>query len=123
MNIATVNESIYLGSGWAIAAVVDRNVIAASYIEHPDTIDLKAAVEAFKSNPVVIAAEKAAQDAWDALQAAEAADSDEDEIERLDRDFSATAIRIRGGMMSSTEFCYEFSRKERAKAGVKNEWI
>ena len=46
MHTIPVNEEIYSGSGWAVAAILNGRVIAFQKIEHPDAGDVAAAVEA-----------------------------------------------------------------------------
>lgn len=122
MLTSIVPETIYQGAGWAVAALAGDTVIAAIYIEHPDA-DLKGQIEQLKASQVVIAAGREADEAYDAIEAAEASDADEEEIDRLNAIFEAKALKIRGGMMSATEFCHTFDAKERAKAGISNKWF
>jgi len=121
MKTINVNESVYNGSGWAIALIINDVVIDARYIDHPDTSDTEQAINDLRSTDAYRAA-KAKEDA--AYAAKEAADSSDSDIyEPLEAAFDAAAITIRCGMMSGTSFNYMFSARERAQAGIRNQWV
>lgn len=108
MHTIPVNEEIYSGSGWAVAAILNGRVIAFQKIEHPDAGDVAAAVEALKATPEAAEGARLYREWMDA----------DDEAEHI-----GSTFRIVGGMMSCGEFCYGLTNKERSQAGVKNKWF
>lgn len=109
----SVLPDVYRGSGWAVAVIAGAGsalqVVDCEYIEHPDTSDVRAAIDALKARPAYIAA-KAAH---------EAAKAQPDYLENED----SAEVRIAGGMMSCTEFVNGMTAAQRKRAGVKNKWF
>lgn len=127
MNQVKVNETAYRGAGWAWALrigggeVVHARFVDAAADGFPSAAEITAALEAFKCDPVVIAAEALGQAAWSALEAASAksrSETEDEEIERLDAAFEACAARIQLGMMSGGFLCVDFDKIDRARAGL-----
>ena len=120
MMTATVPSELYQGSGWACAAIVDGKVIALRY--GPDGAAAEgeagymaaaAEVDALKADPIVQAAETAANAAWNAIDTLEA-----DEQEAAEARACAISLTIRVGMCGGTEFHHTFDKAEERKLGL-----
>ncbi len=123
MRIASVKSDLYTGAGWAVAAIVNNEVIAFEFIEHPDTSDVKAACDRVYGLPIVVAAAERDDAEYEAAQTA-------DDPEAAEAAWSEKyALVVRGGMMSAGEFNFCFSKRERSAivtdsgVGIKNEWF
>ena len=120
MKTLQVPNEIYKGAGWAVTAIVNERIIGAVYIDHPDTCDVRAAIDELERQPAVNAAQEEDERQYDLAESIE----DDEEREKAGYKWSDNyAVEIVGGMMSSTEFNYMLSAKERNKAGIKNKWF
>jgi len=108
MLTAKMDEALYSGAGYAVAAILDGQVIVAAYIpgataRKPTRPELAAAYQAVWADPIYKAA--------DAVWMNPPADASDELVDAL-------YIEVQSGMMSGGEFVYTIGLADKRRLGL-----